>query len=560
MKNIGLLSLLLLLANICFAQSEATSARMSFNIVKEVRPPLWEVVEQPYFVDADGNNAIDVNESCKIVMKLKNVGMGDGIGLIAKISAEGHTNGIVINDKELPTIKMGSVATVEFPIQSNMNTVDGSVEFMVYVDEPLGFNTDPYKIKVQTRKFQSPLIVVQDYVVSGDNSGVLEKMKPFTLQVLLQNIQQGVGENVTVKLDYPENVFNVDGQDLYSFPQWEAGVSKTLQFQLLVSGIYEGTSLPLKVIINEKYKKYGENKEINLILNQPLVQHQTIEVDAQITQTDIVNAQLRSDVDKNIPQVSRVNPHRYAIIIGNYDYHSYQNGLNSEQDVPFAAEDAAMFKEYCKKTLGVKAENISFLTNATAAKMNQEIDYITRLAARDPEAEVIFYYAGHGFPDENTKEPYLIPVDVNAATLTSAIALYDLYQKLSATNAQQITVFLDACFSGGGRDMGLLASRGIKITPKKETLTGNIVVFSATTADQVALPYSDKKHGMFTYFLLKKLQESRGECTYGELYDYLNRNVGENSLRENRKDQIPEVNTSQQVQSDWRNWRFNDNK
>lgn len=132
MKNIGLLSLLLLLANISFAQSEATSARMSFNIVKEVRPPLWEVVEQPYFVDADGNNAIDVNESCKIVMKLKNVGMGDGLGLTAKISAVGSTNGIIVKDKELPTIKMGSIATVEFPIQSNMNTVDGSVEFMVY--------------------------------------------------------------------------------------------------------------------------------------------------------------------------------------------------------------------------------------------------------------------------------------------------------------------------------------------------------------------------------------------------------------------------------------------
>ena len=30
-----------------------------------------------------------------------------------------------------------------------------------------------------------------------------------------------------------------------------------------------------------------------------------------------------------------------------------------------------------------------------------------------PDGELIFYYAGHGFPDEQTKEPYLIPVDVN---------------------------------------------------------------------------------------------------------------------------------------------------
>ena len=559
MKNIGLLSLLLLLANISFAQSEATSARMSFNIVKEVRPPLWEVVEQPYFVDADGNNAIDVNESCKIVMKLKNVGMGDGIGLIAKIEAVGDIDGITCQSKNLSTIKVGTTEIVEFPIVANMNTIDGSAEFTVYVKEPLGFDTDHYKVKVQTRKFQSPSIVVKDYLVSGDNGGVLEKSKPFNLKVLLQNVGQGPAEDVYVELVYPQNVYNVSAQDLFQFSKWPSGEARTLDFQLLVNAKYQEIVLPLSIKISEKYKKYGENKEINLTLNQPLTSHQTIEVAAQVTQS-IVDVQLHSDVDKNIPQTEKINPHCYALIIGNYDYHSYQNGLNSEQDVPFAAEDATMFKEYCEKTLGIEAKNISFLSNATAAKMNQEIDFITRLAAHDPQAEIVFYYAGHGFPDELTKTSYLIPVDVNVTNLSSAIALYDLYQKLSATQAQKITVFLDACFSGGGRDMGLLASRGIKVTPQKDNLSGNIVVFSATTADQVALPYSDKKHGMFTYFLLKKLQESRGECTYGELYDYLNRNVGENSLRENRKDQIPEVNTSQQVQSDWRNWRFNDNK
>lgn len=555
MKNIGLLSLLLLLANICFAQSEATSARMSFNIVKEVRPPRWEVVEQPYFVDADGNNAIDVNDSCKIVMKLKNVGMGDGIGLIAKIEAVGDIDGITCQSKNLSTIKVGTTEIVEFPIVANMNTIDGSAEFTVYVKEPLGFDTDHYKVKVQTRKFQSPSIVVKDYLVSGDNGGVLEKREPFNLKVLLQNVGQGPAEDVYVELVYPQNVYPVSAQDLFQFSKWPSGEARTLDFQLVVNAKYQEIVLPLSIKISEKYKKYGENKEINLTLNQPLTSHQTIEVAAQVTQS-IVDVQLHSDVDKNIPQTEKINPHCYALIIGNYDYHSNQNGLNSEQDVPFAAEDATMFKEYCKKTLGVEAKNISFLSNATAAKMNQEIDFITRLAANDPQAEIVFYYAGHGFPDELTKTSYLIPVDVNVTNLSSAIALYDLYQKLSATQAQKITVFLDACFSGGGRDMGLLASRGIKVTPQKDKLSGNIVVFSATTADQVALPYSDKKHGMFTYFLLKKLQESRGDCTYGELFDYLNSNVVESSLRVNRKDQAPEVNTSLQVQEAWKDWRF----
>ena len=540
----------------CLAQSEATSPRMSFNITKEVKPPLWEIVEAPYFVDEDGNKAVDANEKCKIVMKLKNIGLGDGLGLTAKISASGTTNGITVSDKKIPSIKVNGTATVEFPITASMKTADGVAEFTVYVDEPLGFNTEPYKLRVQTRKFQEPLIVVKDYKVSGDNGGVLEIKKPFNLQILLQNTQQGIGENVTVKLKHPDHVHNISGQDLFTFPTWGPGKTQTLNFQLILDANYEGTSLPLKVEISEKHGKYGQNKDINLTLNQ-LLASGTIIVDPTNDDTIVIeDVLLCSDVDRNIPKTNKSNSHCYALIIGNQDYHSFQRGLNSEQDVPFATEDATMFKEYCEKTLGVDAGNITFLNNATSAKMNQEIDFITRLAARDPQAEIIFYYAGHGLPNENTKEPYLIPVDVNASNLTSAIALYDFYQSLSATNAQRITVFLDACFSGGGRDMGLVASRGIKVTPKKDELTGNIVVFSATSADQTALPYTDKKHGMFTYFLLKKLQDSKGECSYSELFDYLNKNVGEISLRVNRKDQTPEVNTSLQVQDSWEEWGF----
>ena len=538
------------------AQSEATSPRMSFNITKDVKPPLWEMVEEPYFVDADGNHAVDALEECKIVMKIKNIGMGDGLGLTAKIAANGTTRGINVSDPKLPTIKVGSTATIEYPINTSIHTEDGVVVFSVYVEEPLGFNTETYTVRVQSRKFQEPLLIVKDYVVTGDKGGNLEKQKPFTLQVLVQNVQQGLAENVRVELKYPNNVFNISGQDIYTYKEWPAGETQTLTYQLLVNGMYDKTTLPLTIKISEQYGKYAQDKEIVLTLNQPLT-NRTVEVESKIVQTTIIeDVHLRSDVDRNIPTTNNRNPNRYAIIIGNEDYHSYQKNLNSEQDVPFASEDANIFKEYCIKTLGIEERNIVILNNATSAKMNQEIDFITRLAARETNAEIVFYYAGHGLPNEKTKEPYLIPVDVSASSLDLAIPLYELYGKLSNTGAQKVTVFLDACFSGGGRDAGLVASRGIRITPKKDALNGNIVVFSATSADQTALQYAEKNHGMFTYFLLKKLQETQGQCTYSELFNYLSKNVGDNSLRVNRKEQTPEVNTSPQVQDSWGSWHF----
>jgi len=172
-----------------------------------------------------------------------------------------------------------------------------------------------------------------------------------------------------------------------------------------------------------------------------------------------------------------------------------------------------LFLEYAVKTLGVVEENVYFNTDATLGTMNREIDRVCELIKRmGPETELIFYYAGHGFPDEQNHTPYLIPVDVNTTNLTSAIPLKEVYKKLGETGAKKITVVLDACFSGGGRNQGLLAARGIRIKPKEEELMGNMVVFSASTGEQTALPYHDEKHGMFTYFLLKKL--NRRQCKF----------------------------------------------
>jgi len=172
------------------------------------------------------------------------------------------------------------------------------------------------------------------------------------------------------------------------------------------------------------------------------------------------------------------------------------------------------------------------------------------------DAELIVYYAGHGYPDELNKIPYLIPVDVSASNLDRAIKLDDLYSSITSTNASKITVFLDACFTGGGRNMGLYASRGIKVVPKSGILKGNLVVFSASRSNQSSLPYHKEKHGMFTYHLLKKLQETKGDVNLGELSDYLEKEVAVQSLKVNRSEQEPTVNISNQVKNLWKNWRF----
>lgn len=83
-----------------------------------------------------------------------------------------------------------------------------------------------------------------------------------------------------------------------------------------------------------------------------------------------------------------------------------------------------------------------------------------------------------------------------------------------------------------------------------------MVVFSASSSDQTALPYHDQKHGMFSYFLMKKLQESKGKVSFGELFDYLKNNVGIESLRINGKSQDPDIIWSPVLTNTWQNLTF----
>ena len=66
-----------------------------------------------------------------------------------------------------------------------------------------------------------------------------------------------------------------------------------------------------------------------------------------------------------------------------------------------------------------------------------------------------------------------------------------------------MVTLIDACFSGSLRGEGMLASaRGIKLKPRDVKIGGNMVVISAASGDQTALPFPEKSHGLFTYFLL----------------------------------------------------------
>lgn len=269
----------------------------------------------------------------------------------------------------------------------------------------------------------------------------------------------------------------------------------------------------------------------------------------QTTTTIIV-----SDVDKDIPLTTVKNPNILAVVIGNEKY-------SKLSDVPYAENDAKMFKEYCEKTLGVTKEHIKYLPNAGFVDIYDAVEWLKKgTDSYSGEASVIFYYAGHGLPDPTTGSQYLLPADVDGKNLNLTVSLQKLYDEFGQMPARSVAVFLDACFSGTNRDNQMVAAnKGARLAltkSKKGNLSGKTIVFSATEEDQTAHPFTDQKHGFFTYFLLRKLQESKGNATLGEIADYVTKSVKRAVFDKIQVSQTPSVSSPRNFGNDWRQMKL----
>lgn len=560
-KHLLIIYLISFSLSILAQEIKSNSFRVNNMIISkdeaDTKPPLLEV-SNIMFTDANGNNRIDANEECFVTFDLTNNGKGNALNLKVDVNNKSNITGLIYNKSiDVGKIEPGKIKTVIIPISGAMQLTSGKAILDFNFVEAKGFQPEPISYTIETKEFDKPDVKVVDHSFFSNNSEIKLGF-PIQLKVLLQNKGQGLAENVNVNFIFPSaNVFPNDASS-FSIGNLTPGSAKELVFEFQPNKLYAEKTIPITVNITERHGKFGDSKTFSAIVDGKS-SGKTIEI-ASTAVDNVINIEtpsLTADVDKSIPFTTGKHPYRFALIIGNEDYTSRQSNLKAESNVHYAVNDAKVFKEYTINTLGCEEKNVFFLTNATSGEMNQEIQRIVQMLNRlGNKSELIFFYAGHGFPQELTGIPYLIPVDVSATNLNQAIKLNDVFASLSQTNAARITVFLDACFTGGGREAGLLAARSLMVAPKKEELKGNMVVFTATSKDQSALPYHDNKHGMFTYFLLKKLQESKGEVTYGELDTYLNNNVSIESLRKNRKEQDPETFVSKEVQNTWENWKM----
>jgi len=235
-----------------------------------------------------------------------------------------------------------------------------------------------------------------------------------------------------------------------------------------------------------------------------------------------------SDVDTTLPKFAVMSrPHDVALVIG---IEKYQKLIPAR----YARADAEQVANYLR-ALGYAPRNVEVLLNerATQAAIRLALEQWLPDHVR-ADSRVLVYYSGHGSVNPATGETYLVPHDGDPAYLLStAYPTKMLYAKLAELKAKQVVVTLDSCFSGqGGRSVLMEGARPAVAKLEDPTLAArHLAVLAASEGTQISTFSKANRHGLFTYYWLKALQD--GQQDLAAIYDYVSPKVQDEAKLQN---------------------------
>ena len=501
------------------------------------------------------NQILDGGERIIIQAKITNNGPGIAYNLRPYLKADGLIENVSIT--AIPKLAANESTEVSFEFKVPESVMEGITKLELQCREGNGFDADRAIIEVHTAPFVKPEPVLADFqFISEGGTALLGK--PVTLRMLVQNKSKSEAKAVKVSCSFPPDVFASNATE-YNLGDLGDGETKQVDFEFFANKRYSALEIPVEVLVSEAEGRFGSNRKLSIAVNSSTAKPRTIQIEAQTTRSNgISNASLVSVVDKDIPQIGAPNDNRYALVIGNEDYSSKQQGLNKEVDVKFAANDAQVFAQYAKNLLQVPTSQVTVLLNATGAEINRAVRKLNLIMKEsNGKGEVIFFYAGHGFPDEKSREAMIVPVDVAADNITDAIKVSSIVDKFAEFPTRRVTLFLDACFSGATRGgEALIVNRGIKVVPVNGGIRGNMVLFGSCSGTQPSQTCDTEQHGYFTFCLLKTLKQANEKLTYGQLTESLTSEVPLMVAKQKGLEQKPVTIPAPELKDTWQIWQL----
>ena len=269
-----------------------------------------------------------------------------------------------------------------------------------------------------------------------------------------------------------------------------------------------------------------------LLLLMPIVSSHTLalESSSQVKQ----NSTVEDKIDVNRPVLDK-----WALVVGISKF------KDDKINLKYAAKDAKDFARFLITNQNFSEDHVLLLTDEKATRANVlgalGSQWLPRLA--NPNDLVVLYFSSHGSPAEADigGVNYLIAHDTDLSNLyATGIPLQDLIRMIKArVHSDRVVIFRDACHSGATSAEG----KGIYRVGNfdADTIaqgTGQMVISSSQPSER-SWESKNEDNGVFTYHLMKALEEKGTDTTIGEAFDTLKENVETEVLRDRATLQSP---------------------
>ncbi|MFH1368337.1 MAG: PorV/PorQ family protein [Elusimicrobiota bacterium] len=535
------------------------SESFSFFIVPS-KPPILNITNLT-FEDEDGDNILSAEEKGNISFDITNsAGAGASFGLKEIPALIPKMKDIIINSIDIGDIEAGRRKSVKIPISSTINLPDGEVIVEIETQEANGFNPDNVRIRFKTQKVKSPDINIVKFGIDdtlypnkpekqsvGNGNGIVEPGESVDVSAVLANKGKGVTKNayVTISCNDP----SIDFLSPVKLPigDLEPGKLIEIKFAFTVKKQCTANVLPIKISLTDAHAIFNKELPLDIALNKVYSKIQVVEVTSKPREIQAQEIPTFGADLFPVPKTRTTNPDGIAVVFGIMNY--------KHPDVPsvtYAINDIQAVREYLVDALGYRKDNIIYLENPTQGDITrvfgtegnprgQLSDYV-----KEGKSDVFVYYSGHGAPDIESKKAYLVPSDCHPNYVKlNGYPLELLYENIGKIKAKNVTIVIDACFSGGSEKGMLLTKASALIPVERPKASSGINVFTAAGDSEVASWYPDKQHSLFTYYFLKGLQGSANTnkdkaLTLGELKEYLTENVPSIARRNYGRNQNPQ--------------------
>jgi hypothetical protein len=344
------------------------------------------------------------------------------------------------------------------------------------------------------------------------------------------------GERIRVRVD----VVNTGAQELQNVTASLSGTPLVLeQFPattLAAGRLPAGQSRSIEFVATLPQGLQPQTAELSVKVGDPA----TASPPSQTVSLSIQAAGLKADDVDQVPAipVGFKRPHTYLVSIGIGSYRDQQLSIRK-----YAASDAELLTNYFQSLGGVPASNVRLLQDWKALRPDIDealLDWLPGHMNRD--AVVIVYFAGLATVAPNG-EVFLVPYDGSLATSSRSYPLRDLEAALSRLKAKQTLFVFDGMVArlGAGTD-----GRSKTVVPHWNASGSGTLHLVATNTVGRVIEDDDRRHGLFTYYLLRALRGESdvnrdGEVTLGEAISYLSQKVSWASKTQYGQEQRPAV-------------------